>query len=112
MAAYLEVQVAAVGRTAVGGERDPLARDTWSPGCTRTWRVWPMSTSTEPALMRNGFTPYAAPGDPGADGSSTTPRTAEKSGVPHGIATSMPWWNPWRPGQRGSWSYQGEALQP
>ena len=22
------------------------------------------------------------------------PRTAENSGVPHGIATSMPWWNP------------------
>jgi hypothetical protein len=32
--------------------------------------------------------------------------------VPHGIATSMPWWKPCRPGQRGSGEYQGDALQP
>jgi hypothetical protein len=71
-----------------------------------------MRTSWPPVRIRNGRTPYAGPGAPGADGSTTTPSTAENSVVPHGIATSMPWWKPCRPGQRGSGEYQGDALQP
>jgi len=32
--------------------------------------------------------------------------------VPHDMATSIPWWKPWTPGQRSSWLYQGAVLQP